>query len=92
LTRAEKKAVKESGRAKDYKKKFYNFTTWGPTVEGKFYTPHLSAEQGWEFFKLMHDGKVKWGYPGGPYRPLFLPGPSQATAEETEQRMHPNGD
>lgn len=43
---------------------------------GKFYTQHLSEEQGWEFDKLWKEGKVVWGYPHQPYVPLFIPGPS----------------
>ncbi len=45
-----------------------------PSLDAKFYTVHLSPEQGREFYALWQDGKVHWGYPGGPYRPLYLPG------------------
>lgn len=43
-------------------------------TEAKFYTAHLSPEQGREFYELWQAGKVNWGYPGHPYRPLYLPG------------------
>jgi len=43
---------------------------------GKFYTQHLSEEQGWEFHRLWKEHKIRWGYPGAPYRPLYIPGPS----------------
>lgn len=44
--------------------------------DGKFYTQHLSEEQGFEFHQLWLDDKVNWGYPGAPYVRLFIPGPS----------------
>jgi hypothetical protein len=53
--------------------------------EGKFYTVHLSPEQGWEFYSLWQDKKVVWGYPGYPYRRLYLPGPSDAPPSTTTQ-------
>ena len=40
----------------------------------KFYTAHLSDEQGREFYDLWQSGRIRWGYPGYPYRPLYLPG------------------
>lgn len=40
----------------------------------KFYTHHLSEEQGREFGQLWRDGKINWGYPGQPYVPLYIPG------------------
>lgn len=43
---------------------------------GKFYTQHLSEEQGFEFHMLWIDKKINWGYPGAPYVRLFIPGPS----------------
>ena len=43
---------------------------------GKFYTQHLSEEQGWEFDSLWKDHKINWGYPGAPYVKLYIPGPS----------------
>lgn len=50
---------------------------------GKFYTQHLSEEQGWEFDRLWKAGSINWGYPGRPYVALFIPGPS--TAPKTEE-------
>lgn len=42
---------------------------------GKFYTHHLSDEQGQEFWELWQDEKVNFGeYP--PYVKIYLPGPS----------------
>lgn len=80
LARAEKKLVKsEYGQQSyfkdNYKERYYSFRTM-TTVEAKFYTAHLSPEQGHEFYRLWMDGKVNWGYPGRPYRALYLPGPS----------------
>jgi hypothetical protein len=46
------------------------------TGHGKFYTQHLSEEQGNEFDQLWRERKIAWGYPGAPYAPLFIPGPS----------------
>lgn len=40
---------------------------------GKFYTHHLSKEQGDEFIELWTSGKVNWGFPGHPYVRLFIP-------------------
>jgi hypothetical protein len=41
----------------------------------KFYTHHLSHEQGLEFLELWQAGKVNFGeFP--PYVPIYLPGPS----------------
>lgn len=51
-----------------------------PTLDGKFYTQHLSPEQSAEFWDLWQSGQVRWGYPGGPYRPLYLPGLSERAA------------
>lgn len=45
-------------------------------VRGKFYTQHFSVEQGHEFWRLLQANELSWGYPGGPYVPLYLPGPS----------------
>jgi hypothetical protein len=45
-----------------------------PSVEAKFYTAHLSPEQGREFYDLWQQGQVRWGYPGHPHMPLYLPG------------------
>lgn len=41
---------------------------------GKFYTPHLSEEQGDEFDRLWRAHQINYGYPGAPYVPLFIPG------------------
>lgn len=43
---------------------------------GKFYTHHLSEDQGYEFADLRADEKINWGYPGYAYVPLYIPGPS----------------
>lgn len=40
----------------------------------KFYTHHLSEEQGREFDQLWRDNLINWGYPGRPYVPLYIPG------------------
>lgn len=45
-----------------------------PSVDAKFYTAHLSPGQGREFYEIWQAGRVNWGYPGAPYRPLYLPG------------------
>jgi len=45
---------------------------------GKFYTHHLSKEQGDEFITLWEEGKVLWGYPGRPYVRLFIPHTAEA--------------
>lgn len=42
----------------------------------KFYTHHLTEEQGREFDALWRAGRLSWGYPGYPYVPLFIPGMS----------------
>lgn len=47
-------------------------------MSGKFYTVHLSPEQGFEFRRLWVDAKINWGYPGRPYVALYIPGPSDA--------------
>jgi hypothetical protein len=56
-----------------YRPKFLGFGI-RPNIDAKFYTPHLSPEQGREFFDLWQAGQVHWGYPGHPYRRLYLPG------------------
>lgn len=48
---------------------------------GKFYTQHLSEEQGWEFHRLWTEKQINWGYPGHPYVRLFIPGPSTQKTE-----------
>ena len=86
LTRAEKKAVKEqSSFPEDPKSGYYGLTTWGATTEAKFYTHHLTEEQGWEFHALWRENKINWGYPGYPYRRLYIPGPS--TADPNDPRL-----
>lgn len=46
---------------------------------GKFYTHHLSDEQGHEFWALWQAGKINFGeYP--PYVRIYLPGPSTTGA------------
>jgi hypothetical protein len=55
-----------------------------PHIDSKFYTQHLSPEQGREFYELWQTGRVRWGYPGGPYRPLYLPGLVDAAPKEEE--------
>lgn len=69
------KAGKEVGST-DKPYKFYL-----PEYEGnyagahKFYTHHLSEDQGWEFWMLFQAGGVNFGaFP--PYVPMYLPGPS----------------
>lgn len=39
----------------------------------KFYTPHLSVEQGDEFITLWKAQQINWGYPGYPYVRLLIP-------------------
>jgi hypothetical protein len=41
---------------------------------GKFYTVHLSPEQGDQFWSAYTANKIRMGYPGYFYRPIFLPG------------------
>lgn len=90
LTRAEKRAVKNSvSWPENYKEGYYSFMPWGPTVDGKFYTKHLSDEQGWEFDRLWRDGKINWGYPGYPYVKLYIPGPSTATRDSAQEGEQP---
>lgn len=52
--------------------------------KGKFYTQHLSPEQGREFYKMVQEGVVNWGYPFHPYVPIYLPGPSTDPKPEGE--------
>ncbi|MCW2758043.1 MAG: hypothetical protein JWO46_1789 [Nocardioidaceae bacterium] len=51
------------------------------SMRGKFYTAHLSEEQGWEFDRLWKAHEINWGYPGAPYVGLYIPGPSTASTE-----------
>lgn len=53
--------------------------------KGKFYTQHLSPEQGHAFYQMMQANEVNWGYPGYPYVPLYLPGPSTDPKTEGEE-------
>lgn len=89
LSRAEKKAVKEyasSGYPKGFKDHYYGLTTWDATTEAKFYTHHLTEEQGWEFHTLWREHKINWGYPGAPYTRLYIPGPSSAAPDDPRLR------
>lgn len=45
----------------------------GPTV-AKFYTKHLSEDQAWELWQMWDSGTLPFGYPGGFYRQIYLPG------------------
>jgi hypothetical protein len=86
LTRAEKRAVKDAGHGKTHRRDHYygGFVT-ETSAEAKFYTMHLSREQGWEFDELNFTGKVNWGYPGYAYTRLYIPGPSNpCTCPEVE--------
>lgn len=56
-----------------------------PQLNAKFYTPHLSPQQSAEFWQLWQSGQVNWGYPGGPYRPLYLPGLPRETGTVPEE-------
>lgn len=81
LSRKEKRAVRQQRSYRDEMKKgFYRFTTWGETVDGKFYTHHLTPEQGNEFIKLWRAGEVPWGY--APYVRMYIP-----HTEEVEQNV-----
>lgn len=69
------KAGKEVGTT-DKGYKFY-LDEYEGTVAGakKFYTHHLSEDQGYEFFYLWQAGEINWAqFP--PYVQLYLPGPS----------------
>jgi hypothetical protein len=75
LSRAEKKAAKAYRLmpGSDPKAEFWQFMPWGETVEGKFYTAHLSPEQGDEFRALYGEGKVVVGYPYRFYNGVYIP-------------------
>lgn len=75
LTKAEKAAVRKDW-VYDVEEGYYGLFHMKDSVEGKFYTQHLSEEQGWEFDRLWKEHKIVWGMPGAPYVPLFIPGPS----------------
>lgn len=49
--------------------------------QGKFYTTHLSEEQGREIYELMKEHAINWGHPGYPYSGLFLPGANHEQKE-----------
>jgi hypothetical protein len=90
LTRAEKRALKADAKEskpfpEDIKSGYYTFTTWGAMVEGKFYTHHLTEEQGWEFDRLWKAKEINWGYPGYPYARLYIPGPSTTPKQPEEE-------
>lgn len=89
LTRAEKDLIKSEHSLfpKNRKEGFYTFATWGELTEAKFYTHHLTEEQGWEFYRLWKQQRIAWGYPGHAYTRLYLPGPSQADAEDPRLRV-----
>ena len=64
--------------------KFY-MDDWNDKVRGaaKFYTHHLTEEQGQEFARLRYLNKVNFGaFP--PYVPLYIPGISNLAPEERE--------
>jgi hypothetical protein len=88
LTREEKRIVKHErgGNAAERKSRFYWFST-RESIHLKFYTGHFGEEAAWEFFRLWRTGEVRWGYPGHPYRPLFLPGVSKATSNELAEAL-----
>lgn len=64
--------------------KFY-MEEYEGTVQGakKFYTHHLSEEQGWEFKELGERGAIRFDFkPPG----LFIPGPSTKGPKITQQK------
>lgn len=82
LTDEEKKAVKKQwrrpaggifgkGEKGYYKNGRWGISAWDAITEAKFYTAHLSIEQGNEFIQLWMTKNVHWGYP--PYVPLYIP-------------------
>lgn len=72
LSREERKAVKRSSTYTDRKKWSYTFHT-PEEAQLKFYTPHLSDEQGDVFRQLYTEKRINFGYPGRLYRPLAVP-------------------
>lgn len=82
LTAGQLDIVRRDGYDRDdgWKPTFLGFGT-RPTIDAKFYTPHFSPEQGREFFALWQASKVNWGYPGHPYRRLYIPGFEKPPAE-----------
>lgn len=81
LTKPEKRAVKAAGYGKRKDQFFGGFQTY-TTYEAKFYTQHLSEEQGWEFAELRKAGVIVWQGGIAPYVPLYIPGPSTQKAAE----------
>lgn len=78
MNREQKNAVKEYNKSskqpkEELRKNLWLFRPIGDTFEAKFYTHHLSTEQGDEFIKLWRAGKINWGYPGHPYVRLYIP-------------------
>jgi hypothetical protein len=51
---------------------------------GKFYTPHLSEEQAWEFHELWTAGSINFGM-FQPYVPIYLPGVLARLNREAEE-------
>lgn len=72
-----------SGAAIEPTDKPYKFYVKG--YAAKFYTQHLSEEQGFAFDALWKEDKINWGYAGPPYVPLYIPGPSTRQDTETTQ-------
>lgn len=70
-------AYVRSGKRVGVTDKSYKFymDEYAEEVRGakKFYTHHLSEEQGWEFDALLRSGAVRFDFPPPP---LFIPGPS----------------
>lgn len=81
LTAEQLEIVRRDGYDRDGWRPTYFLFGTRPTIDAKFYTPHFSPEQGREFFGLWQAAKVNWGYPGGPYRSLYLPGFEKRTGE-----------
>ena len=52
--------------------KSYKFYV-GKSDHDKFYTQHLSPEQGDQLRDLITNREVNWGYPGYPYTALYVP-------------------
>jgi hypothetical protein len=53
---------------------YYSLQPWGEFVDAKFYTHHLDTQELCdEFWELVQEKKISWGYPGFPYVRLYLP-------------------
>ena len=65
--------------------KSYKFYVNKP-VRAKFYTQHLSEDQGWEFMRLMRSNSINWDSGIVPTR-MFIPGPSNTPPEEWENHV-----